>query len=574
MIEFSLLAKHLRPRFLQKRTQRYDYQALFNYRNVWLVAVILLTLSALAPMTLLLLVNYDLAHKAIKTENHLRIIRLTSNARRTITFFLEERLDALRFIIQEESFERLNDADGLADILENLKMGFGGFVDIGLVDESGVQVKYVGPFDLEGKNYKDQEWYMECVENGVYISDVFLGYRKLPHMIIAVRCGEGKDSCHILRATLDIKRFVKILASLELSRQSDAFICNREGLLQTPSLYYGGFLGKMELSVPPYSVHSKVMESVDKSGRPILMGYAYIENSPYILMLIKRTEEVMQGWYSLRGKMIGLFCVSGVGILLVILAVSTYMVNKIYDAEQTRARTMEQMEHTSRLASVGRLAAGVAHEINNPLAIVNENAGLIKDLFILKKDYQTDQRLMTLIDDILESVERCGDITKNLLGFARQAKHRNHPVRLASVIEEVLSFLKKEASYRNIHLNIDIAEDIPDIISDRGKLQQVFLNLINNAFQAMNNGGHLDIVVRQPEKARVTISIRDDGCGIPEDHLKMVFEPFFSTKEGKGGTGLGLSITYGLVKSLHGDISVQSKVGEGTTFTVILPLKL
>jgi signal transduction histidine kinase len=280
----------------------------------------------------------------------------------------------------------------------------------------------------------------------------------------------------------------------------------------------------------------------------------------------------MKGWHSLLTDMSWVFLGSTVIILIVIFGLSTFMVNKVYDADQTRLKAMEGLESSSRLISIGRLAAGVAHEINNPLAVISENAGLIKDLFTLKKEYEGDQRLMELIDDVLESTERCGEITRNLLGFSRPAGHKIEPLRLKAVIEEVMTFLKKEASYRNIDINIDICEDTPEINSDHGKLQQIFLNLINNAFQAMQDGARLDISISKPEEDRVSISVKDNGCGIPDEDLRKIFEPFFSTKIKSGGTGLGLAITYSLVKSLHGDISVQSKVGEGTTFVITLPI--
>jgi signal transduction histidine kinase len=231
------------------------------------------------------------------------------------------------------------------------------------------------------------------------------------------------------------------------------------------------------------------------------------------------------------------------------------------------------MEHTSRLASIGSLAAGVAHEINNPLAIINENVGYLQDLFSLKKEYKGDKRINELLSDVLESVERCGEITKNLLGFAREVEPKITPVHIRNVIEKVLKFLRKEASYRNIELSVDIPEDIPVIYSDFAKLQQIFLNLITNAFQAMDNGGYLEIRASTKDDSKVAIIIKDNGCGISQEDLKRLFEPFFTTKISNGGTGLGLSITYGLVHRLKGDISVHSKIAEGTKVVITLPIK-
>ena len=207
------------------------------------------------------------------------------------------------------------------------------------------------------------------------------------------------------------------------------------------------------------------------------------------------------------------------------------------------------------------------------MAVIGENAGLIEDIFKLKKEYSGDQQLKELIAAVLESVERCGGITKQLLEFARHFEPTIQPLHIEKIISSVLSFLGKEASYRNITIHTDISADFPVIDSDRGSLQQIFLNLFNNAFQAMETGGRLDILATKHMEGHVRISVSDNGCGISEEDRKKIFEPFFTTRGMRGGTGLGLSITYGLVRKLKGEISVQSRIGKGTTFTVTLPIK-
>lgn len=571
MTVYQKITDRIKPKFWDTEIQDAGYRGIMNYRRIWLLFIFLLALVSLVPLCILAAVNYNLAYKTIRNENHLRTSRMASNARRSVTYFLEERENALKFITKEKEFERLNDPKQLENTLKSLQLGFGGIVDIGLIDDKGIQIQYSGPFALKGQIYTTIDW--TCPEGCLYVSDVFLGHRNEPHMIIAYKALRPDGSYYILRASLDIKRLIKILASLEISEKSDAFICNRQGFLQTPSKYYGKLLQKMDLPIPEYSPHTRIMEARDKSGNPILIGYAYIENSPYILMLVKQTSEIMKPWFFWRNQTIFFFGAGIIFSLIIIMLVPGYMVNRIYEADQTRLQAMHRMENSSRLASVGRLAAGVAHEINNPLAIISENAGFIKDLFLLEEKYKADERLMELIDDVLDSVERCGRITKQLLGFARHFKPKIQSLKLDCVIHEVLSFLKKEAEYRNIKISIDIAEDLPVIYSDHGKLQQIFLNLINNAFQAMSDGGQLRIKGSMKEKDRVSISISDDGCGMSDEDVKRIFEPFFSTKAQTGGTGLGLSITYGLVKKLQGDISVVTKFGSGTTFIIALPLK-
>jgi signal transduction histidine kinase len=232
------------------------------------------------------------------------------------------------------------------------------------------------------------------------------------------------------------------------------------------------------------------------------------------------------------------------------------------------------VEYANKMASLGRLSAGVAHEINNPLAIINEKAGLIKDLFTLQRIYAEDSKLNGLVDSILYSVERCARITKRLLNFARHVDVRPQELEVGEIIHEVLGFLGREAEFRSITLSVAADPDLPRIVSDRGRLQEIFLNLINNAFAALSDGGRLAISLRRAEGGFICVTVSDTGCGISPADLKRIFEPFFSTKTSRGGTGLGLSITYGLVQEIGGRIDVASRLGEGTTFSVFLPLEI
>lgn len=570
---FKYLLAQIKPRFWESQPRTIYFPILYNYRRIWIISIILLIMVALVPVNVFGIISYRRAREAFKTETNLRTVRLTSNARRTLSYFLEERLDVLRFIVHREELKNLKNEKYLAKVLVHLQEGFGGYVDLGVIDNTGKQIAYVGPYELGGKDYSYHKWFKECKENGAHISDVFLGYRNVWHLIVAIKSPGPDDHFYILRATLDMKRINNILSSMELGVTSEAFLCTREGLLQTPSKYYGKMREIISLPVPEFSLHSQILETKDDQGKELIIGYAYIDNSPFILMLIKRTKDIMQNWYTLRSEMILLMLGSTIIILLVIIGVSAYMVNRVYDADQTRIQIMHDIENTNRFASIGRLATGVAHEINNPLAVINENAGLIQDLFTITKEFRGNPRLLELLDAVLESVDRCGEITKQLLGFARQFESKPQPIQLNLIIEEVLNFLRKEATYRNIDIDVNIPQDLPVIFSDHGSLQQIFLNLINNSFQGMEDGGHIEIWADRKNEGHVIIHFYDNGCGISPNDQEKIFEPFFTTKAMNSGTGLGLYITYGLVHKLQGEISLQSEVSEGTIFCITLPIK-
>jgi len=377
----------------------------------------------------------------------------------------------------------------------------------------------------------------------------------------------------VLRATLDTEQFNAILASLGLSGGGDAFIVDRSGIIQTPSKWHGLLLSKVDLDIPGYSEKTSVRQVAGADGTEFTVGYAYVRGTPFVVLVVKETADLMKPLETIRLELVWILAASVLIILLVIVCMATYMVNKICFADQTRARTLHRMEHTNRMASIGRLAAGVAHEINNPLAIINEKAGLINDLFVYKQEYAHDERLLKNIRSIIGSVSRCGKITKRLLSFARHIDVEMDAIRFKDLADEVIDFLRKEAEYRSIAITMDVPDTLPYFVSDRGKLQQIFLNLVNNAFQAMNDGGKLYISAREITGNRLVFAVEDDGCGIPEADIKRIFDPFFSTKKKTGGTGLGLSITYGLIQELGGTMAVESEVGKGTVFTITMPLE-
>ncbi|MBF0119346.1 MAG: two-component sensor histidine kinase [Desulfobacterales bacterium] len=568
------LVEQIKPKFWD----HYDsasgpFKHLFNFRRIWKQAIIIICVVTLLPIIFLTIVDYNVTKNAVESDFFLRTARFVSNTRRTVSFFLEERRFALDFIVNDNSFESLKTPKRLEQILKNLKRSLGGFSEIEIIDSSGEELLSASGLNPNRNiNHNNSYWFNEVKNKGYYISDLFLGTQNIPMLSISIKHKLNNNEFYILRGTFDIERFKELLSQLEVSGLEDAFIINQKGILQTSSRNYGMVLYKIPLEVPKYHERTQMIEVKNEKEESLVIGYAYINDSPFILMVVKHKDELMKPWYKIRFQLIGFIACSILVIIIVILGMSTYLVSNIYMADQKRVAALHQVEYSNKLASIGRLAAGVAHEINNPLAIINEKAGLIIDIFTFKEEYKKDQKLFNLVKSILSSVERCGAITKRLLNFARHMDVSIESLNIEDVINEVLSFLNKEADYRSIRVNLYVDSNIPSFKSDRGKLQQIFLNLVNNAFAAMNDGGELKISAKLKDKDNVSVTISDNGCGISETDIKRVFEPFFTTKAKKGGTGLGLSITYSLVQEIGGQISVKSKVGEGTDFIIILPL--
>lgn len=554
------------------------YFTFFHYRRIWAMGIIILGTTALVPLIVVTVIHHQLIETSVDSEFMLRTGRSASNARRAVTFFLEERLDALRFTVNENGYEGLTKSGRLAEILTNLRLGFGGLTDLSIITDTGNQVAYAGPFRLKGKNYSDQPWYIESRKHDTYVSTIFKGYRDIPHIIIAVKSLQEDGRAFILRATLDTEKLMQALVSYRTGEHADIFLIDQGGILQTPSIFYGQVFQRLPHDVPSFSSRTQVIEVMDRQFGPALMGYAYIQTkttgTPFVLIVVKQKEGMMGVWRKLRTDINAIVGVGFLIILVVITLTCTYIVNKLYAADKAKAETMVLMEQNNQLVSIGQLAAGVAHEINNPLALINQTAGYVKDLFVIKEQYSDDDELLELIDIILDAVDRCGTITSQLLRFSRKFDVRIEKIDLRDIISDVLIFHHKEAEYRNIDITVDVADDVSFIETDRGKLQQIVMNLVNNAFHAMENGCHLSIRAFTENADRVGIAVSDNGCGMSEECMAKIFEPFFTTKEKGKGTGLGLPITYGLVKKINGRISVDSKENQGTTFTVSLPVRL
>ncbi len=533
---------------------------------------LLTSLIALIPLAILTFINYHQDTDAYRAENRYAISRILSNTKRTLEFVLEERRSALSFVLREKHYEELNTNEGLANTLQNLKNSFGGFIDLGIIDSGGIQRSYVGPYNLAGINYRDQDWFEEVILRGVHVSDVFMGHRNFPHFVIAFKKEKPGGDFYVLRATLDMELLTRLIYNLELDRRTDAFIINQNGIIQTPSVFYGGVLERARFEVPPFMMDREVIDEYLEEGQWLTTGYAYISESPYILMVMKRLDKPFWHWVDHRADLLWFLGISAALILVVVFYSTTYMVNRLKESDLKRARVFHNAEYTNKMATIGRMAAGVAHEINNPLAIINEKAGLLKDMAEHTPEYPQKEKTLIQINSIIKSVERCSNVTHRLLGFSRRMEVQKENIDLADLLKEVMGFQSSEIMHRNIIVESSFAPELPSLESDRGQLQQVFLNIFNNALAAIPNGGQIEITAAPINSGEVAVTVTDNGVGIPEKDLKHIFEPFFSTK-GEFGTGLGLSITQDIVQKLGGRITVNSAVGTGTSFIVTLPLK-
>ena len=507
----------------------------------------------------------------LKKSGELHLISLAESQRNTIDLFLQERVVNIFNLFRSSDFRLQPTPDDMRRYLQYLREMSDAFVDVGFLDPSGVQIGYAGPYGyLQGQDYNREGWFLALGAQNYFISNIYLGFRQKPHFTIAVKQRiDGRP--YVMRATLDPDKFYLFLRTIAKGKGVSCALIDHEGIYQVVDPDEGEFLSQSGYR-PPADTGSGA-HKITVKGQVVLVGYAWLDEVPWVLVARQPLGIAYAEMYKVRRILIW----TGLGVVVVlgtaVWVMTDRLLKKAERTELSRKELKSQLLHAAKLVSVGELAAGVAHEINNPLAIIASQSGVIRDLLDPQFGLEwTPEDIRKELDQIDAAVYRARDITQKLLKSARRTEPRMARCDVNQLLEDVVSgVIEKEFEVSDIRLVRDYDQDLPKILLDPEQMRQVFLNIINNAGDAIQGGGTVTLTTRHDSES-VRVTITDTGVGMTTEQMEKIFQPFYTTKEVGKGTGLGLSISLSIVQSLGGRIEVQSMPGAGSSFTVVLPI--
>lgn len=535
------------------------------------------------PFLLVLVIGNHAFSSSLRDSATASMKRIAADHRHLIDAFLLERQHDLEMIAGILPLSSLLDPGSLAEIFTELQRTSSAFVDLGIFDDQGVHVAYHGPYDLTGKNYHEMPWFQQTLENGIYISDVFLGYRNIPHFIIAVAKTENHRTW-VIRATVDSQRFNAMVRQIRIGQTGEAYLINRQGILQTDRRSGPHLMEPLSDPLPPPSAGDTITSFIhrEKDGTAFLYATCWLKDGNW--MLVVRQEEA-DAFATLRQTRWVIFFICVIGGICIVAAAFTLTHAIVRRMKQTDAEKIslgQQLIGASRLAELGEMAAGFAHEINNPLQIISSELSLIR---MIQDEMTQDGTLVpgASLDQVLDSenqiklqLDRCARITAAVLKFGRKGNSLPENLDLVTLVPEIMRMVQKRAEVNDIRTRCDFPSGPVRVYADASRLQQVILNLVNNAMDAISQktdaGGDIVISLAVEAEKTATLTIRDNGVGISRENMEKIFSPFFTTKPVGKGTGLGLSICYGIIHQMGGEMAVESQVGKGTTFSIALPV--
>ena len=531
------------------------------YRALWNRVIVAILAAAFLPLLLIGGSMYFCTMSELRKKTMESVRTEVVHHKDAIDRFLAERLNDLRLLSANLNPVTFTTPEPLESVFHSLLKELPYFTDLGIIDAEGRHLVYAGPYDLISKNYKQAEWFKSVMERGVYVSDVFLGFRKVPHFVIALKRG-GKTGPWILRATVDATYFDRIVSGSGVSGGTDAFLINRHGVFQSKPRTGNRLMSQSEFrGIAPF----EGVKIEKHEGEFCAM--AWLDRAPWLCVVKIDSRTVLKPIHRVRNIGILVFILGSILVVVTVLLTTNYLITLLESKRQRIQVLGERFYRTGHLLSLLELFPSLVREMGDILSNIDVAAAWI-DEAAKKEDLREIRHTMA---QIRSEMTRGRKFVERFTSFLKPSFPIASELDVNGLLKEVLEILDRELRFRNIKVRLAYQSQLPSVTSDRTKLGQVILHILLNAMDAIEKDGEIRIETRT-EKDGVMVSVSDNGPGIPEDAVEYIFDAFFTTRTGH--LGLGLTICAEIMEKLGGRISVGSTEGKGACFTILIPFKV
>jgi len=528
------------------------------YRKVWKKVVIILIVASFLPLAVIGGGMYVYLARTIKQKTMEALQTQVVSHKKDIDSFLTERIIDLKLISENNSLSKMISPGTIEQVFSSFQYKLSYFQDLGVIGADGSHLAYTGPYNLKTKNYRNAFWFKSVMDQGVFVSDVFTGFRNDPHFIIAVRQNEGKNTW-ILRATIMSDLFDNIVTQMEGNRKGDAYLINSKGEFQTNPRKSGKLMMKSMVS-PPDRFKGVQVEEKDST----ITLTTWLDTVPWLSVVSVDKRDVFEALRKVRNVSLFVVLLAGFIIVLAILFTTDSLVSMLEEKRKNKYRLDSRLRRTAFLASSMKLSKGVFSDLNDILSNIHVTATLMKEQAGPANFGDAD--LMT--GQIFSEAIRGKNLIDSFIRFTAPKDPVIMDVNIHMILNRMIVFLKTPLIEKNIEVITDFQEGLPSVRSDVAALRQVFLNLLLNASAVAGANSSIWISTFMKENS-VTISVSDDGSGLGNADMEQIFNPQHLTK--RGDWGFGLAISRVIMERIGGTISVRNGEEHGLVFEIRVP---
>jgi two-component system NtrC family sensor kinase len=525
----------------------------------------------LIPLLLVTYLSYESSRKALYQSITKNFLQITMDKAATIRHWIFERITDAEVISKTPWITEIVQFPQKRRILESfltlVMESYGCYEEIFILDKKG---NYVVGTGLVKENLKDRDYFRNAIKGSTFVTDVRKAETTgVPTMFVShpIR-NKNNKIIGVLIERIKLDLLSKIMKEIETGETVESYLLNKEGYFITESKFEPNAVLRKKVSSEGYKNCLKDKKGVGKyldyRRKPVLGSYLFIPETEWCLLTEQDVSEAFHNITMLKVTTTIIYLIIMVLVIVVSLLMSQKIIKILKKRDAELDSHMKELLKAEKLIAAGKLAAGIAHEIGNPLAGISNCAKLIR-----RNLPEKDSQISKYLSSIENEVERSSKTIRNFLNFTRETELRFEMVDINSIIEDTLLLIIPQASSQKVTVTKEL-NHVSRIRGDRIQLKQVFTNIILNSLGAMSGGGKLHIKSEEID-ARIKVTFSDTGVGIEEKNLRKIFEPFFTTK--RNGTGLGLSVVYKIIDKHNGSIEVKSDVGKGTEFIIRLPLQ-